>query len=145
MKKLLLLSLVASAFGLTSAAFAQAAGPAGGTPQAPVDGKGAKGGRKAMEKMNEEILAKLNLTDDQKAKLKAHREETETKLKELRKSAKGAADKEAVKEKAKAIQKENQAFMKQTLTKEQMREYQKLRREALKARQEKAGEKKPKA
>jgi periplasmic protein CpxP/Spy len=134
MKKLLALSLVVAALGVTSSAFAQAAGPKGLAPAS--EGKGKRLDRKEMERINEEILDKLNLTEDQKAKLKAHKEETAAKLKEARKGAKGG-DKEAAKEKAKAIRKENANFMKTLLTKEQMREMQKLRREAVKEAQAK--------
>ncbi len=140
MKKIFLFTLIASALGLAGSAMAQAAGPAGGVPQDPAIGKAGKQGREAMAKMNEEILAKLNLTDDQKAKLKAHREEMETKLKELRKGAKGAKGtppSEELKEKLKTLRKENEQFMKQTLTKDQMREFQKLRREKMKEMRDK--------
>jgi hypothetical protein len=98
-----------------------------------------------MAKMNAEILAKLNLTDDQKTKIKAHQDEMETKVKDLRKSAKSGTDEEkkAAREKVKALQKENQEFLKQTLTKDQMKEFAKLRREAMKAQREKKGGKTP--
>jgi len=146
MRKIVLLTLIASALGLAGSAMAQAAGPAGGGPQDPVIGKGGKQGREALAKMNEEILAKLNLTDDQKAKLKAHKEEMQKKVLELRKGAKGAkgaGPSEEVKEKLKALRKENEQFLKQTLTKDQMKEYQKIRREKMKEMREKLGDKKP--
>ena len=132
MKKILLLTLCASALGLASSAFAQAAGPVGGAPRRPPPSTTVAA--RAMEKMNEEILAKLNLTDDQKAKLKAHKEEMAAKAKEL-KGAKGAGKTEEVKEKVKALRKENQKFMKELLTKDQMKEFTKLRREAMKAKE----------
>ena len=140
MKKLLILSVCASALGLTASALAQAAGPAGGAPKGPEVRQG-KGDRKALQKMQEEILAKLNLTDEQKAKIKAHEEEMKTKMQALRKGNKGAkgdGKSEDVKEKIKALRKEQQAFMKQTLTKDQMREFQKLRAEKLKEMREKS-------
>ena len=141
MKKLLTLALCASALGLANSALAQAAGPVGGAPQAPAAGKHAKIDRKAMQKINEEILEKLNLTDDQKAKLKVHQDERAGKLKELKKGAKGAGNTEEVKEKIKAARKEEQQFMKNLLTKDQMKEMQKLRREAVKKLQDKDGAK----
>ena len=140
MKKILIVSFLAAALGASTSAFAQAAGPAGGAPQSPVVGKHAgKGDRKAMQKMNEEILAKLNLTDDQKAKFKAHDEEMKAKMLELRKGAKGAkgtGKSEETKEKLKALRKENQHFMKQTLTKDQLKEMIRLRREAMQAKKD---------
>ena len=134
MKKLLLLSLAAA----SCSAFAQVAGPTGLPPQTPAGQKhGDRLGKKEMARINEEILAKLNLTDDQKTKLKTHEEEMKTKLAGLRKAAKGSANPEEAKEKVKEIRKENQAFMKSVLTKEQMREMMRLRREAVKDLQEK--------
>ncbi len=129
MKKILIVSFLTAAFGASTSAFAQAAGPAGGAPQSPVVGKR---DRKAAQKMNEEILAKLNLTDDQKAKFKAHDEEMRAKMQEVRKGARGAPD--DAKEKIKALRKENQEFIKQTLTKDQLKEMKRLRREAIQAK-----------
>jgi Spy/CpxP family protein refolding chaperone len=139
MKKVLLVTLIVSALALSGSALAQAAGPANGAPkvgagQAALKGKEA---REAIAKLNKEILDKLNLTDDQKAKIKAHQEEQAQKLKDLRKEAKTATDKDAVKEKVKELRKANEAFMKQTLTKDQLRQFQKLRREGMKELREK--------
>ena len=140
MKKIILLSLAAAALGISSSAFAQTAGPKGLAPAS--QGEKGKLGRKEMEKINEEILAKLDLTDDQKAKLEAHKKENAGKMKELRKGAKGG-DKEATKEKVKAFRKENQEFMKNLLTKDQMRKMQQLRREAMQDRKKTDGAPKP--
>lgn len=129
MRKLLLLALLTTA---ATGAMAQAAGPAGAPPKSSESGKHAKIDRKEMAKINQEIFDKLGLSDDQKAKLKTHREEMAAKLKELRKGAKGANKSEDLKEKVKSLRKEDQAFLKQTLTKTQMREFQKLRREKIK-------------
>ena len=139
MKKVFLVTLIASALALSGSALAQAAGPANGAPKGGAGQVGLKGkeAREAIAKMNQEILDKLNLTDDQKAKIKAHREEQEQKLKDLRKEAKTATDKDAVKEKIKDLRKANEAFMKQTLTKDQLRQFQMLRREAMKELREK--------
>lgn len=144
MKKLLLISLVTASLGLVSSALGQVAGPTGVAPQsAPQAGKRAKGEKGAAEKMTAELLDKLNLTDDQKAKLKAHQDEMKGKQDALiaeRKGAKGdKAKQDAVKEKAKDLRKENQAFMKQLLTKDQQKELVKLRREAMQERKDKAG------
>ena len=131
MRKIILFTLAAAALGVSSSALAQTAGPKGLVPAS--QGKKPKMDRKEMAKLNEEILAKLDLTDEQKSKLEAHKTENEGKMKALRKEAK-SGDKEATKEKMKALRKENQAFMKNLLTKEQMRKMQKLRREAIQAR-----------
>lgn len=126
MKKLLILSLLA----VSGAAMAQVAGPTGVQTPPTTAPAHPRIGAKEMQKINEDVLAKLNLTDDQKTKIKAHQEEMKAKLKELRKSAKtGGAD---AKEKLKEAQKENREFMKTVLTKEQLRDYAKLRREAIK-------------
>lgn len=139
MKKLLILSLLA----VSCSALAQVAGPTGVAPQTPAGKQGGKVDRKEMAKINEDILAKLNLTDEQKAKIKAHEEESKAKLKDLRKGAKGAGQSDETKEKIKALRKENQTFMKTVLTKEQMREMVKLRREAVKTLREKKDPAKP--
>ena len=131
MKRPLVLLIAAAALGVSTSAYAQVAGPKGLAPARQEGKKAGKLDRKQMQKLNEAILAKLNLTDDQKAKLKTHREETAAKLKDLRKDAKGGGKDAELKEKMKAIRKEEQAFLKQTLTKPQMREMQKLRREAI--------------
>ena len=142
MKNLLLISLVVSSLGLAASAMAQAAGPVGGAPQSSV-GEGKRGGRGAAERMNAELLAKLNLTDDQKAKLKAHQDEMKTKTADLRAQAKAAkgdkAKQDALKEQTKALRKENTAFMKELLTKDQLKQLAKLRREAAQERKDKAG------
>ena len=140
MKKILLASILVAALGVSSSAVAQTAGPKGLVP-ASQDKKG-KMNRKEMQKLNEEILAKLDLTDEQKSKLDAHQKEIAGKMKDLRKEAKGG-DKEAVKEKMKAFRKENQSFMKNLLTKDQMRKMQKLRREAMQNQEKKDGASKP--
>ncbi len=134
MKKTLIVALAAAALGLTSSALAQTAGPAGLPPQVPVAPKAGHVSRAEMEKVNEEILSKLNLTEDQKTKIIAHRKDMEAKLLELRKAnkgTKGAGQSEEVKAKVKEIRKENQEFMKQTLTKPQMKELARLRREEM--------------
>ncbi|RYG22736.1 hypothetical protein EON82_16200 [bacterium] len=138
MKKIFLFTLVVSALGMSGSALAQAAGPGKGAPKGDVGARQkGKAAREAAAKMNQEILDKLKLTDDQKTKLKAHREEQETKQKALRKELRAATDKEAVREKVKELRKSNEEFMKKTLTKEQLREFQKLRRAALKEQREK--------
>ena len=140
MKKILLVSLAVAALGISSSALAQTAGPKGLAPVS--QGKKEKLSRKEMEKINEEIMAKLDLTADQKAKLEAHKKESADKLKDLRKEGKGG-DKAAAKEKMKAFRKENQTFMKTLLTKEQMRKMQMLRKEAIQEREKNEGTPKP--
>ena len=147
MKTLLIASFAVAALGFSSSAFAQAAGPVGGAPKTTFAGKGGGHmGKKEREKINEEILAKLNLTPDQKSKIEAHRKAEMEQLLALRKAgkgAKGAGPSEETKEKMKAIRKENKAFMKETLTKDQLKELARLRREAMKEEREKSGTAKP--
>ena len=141
MKNLLIAALAVAALGASSSAFAQIAGPVGGAPKSSVGGNGgARVGLKERERINEEILAKLNLTPEQKAKIEAHRKAEMEQLLALRKAGKttkGAGLSEETKEKMKALRKENKAFMKEILTKDQMKELARLRREAMK--EEKGG------
>lgn len=145
MKNFLIASFAIAALGASTSAFAQAAGPVGGAPKSPVAGKGTGHvSMKEREKINEEILAKLNLTPDQRAKIEAHRKAEQEQLLALRKAGKttkGAGLSEETKEKMKALRKENKAFMKEILTKDQMKELARLRREAI--QEERAGTVKP--
>ena len=131
MKKLLIVSLALASLGLSASALAQAAGPAGGAPPiSPLGGKHA--GHKGGKMLSDETMAKLNLTEDQKTKIKAKQEETKAKLQELKKGnkgAKGAGVPEDVKEKMKAIRKEYAEFIKQTLTKDQKKQLLRMRAE----------------
>lgn len=134
MKKLLIVSLALASLGLSASALAQAAGPAGGAPPvSPLGGKhGGHAGHKGGKMLSDETMAQLNLTEDQKTKIKAKQEETKAKLQELKKGnkgAKGAGVPEDVKEKMKAIRKEYAEFIKQTLTKDQKKQLLRMRAE----------------
>ncbi|AIE85889.1 hypothetical protein [Fimbriimonas ginsengisoli] len=133
MKKSFLIVCLAAALGLATGAMAQSAGPVGGAPSS---SSGNHAGHGQREKITEEILAKLHLTADQKAKLKAHAEELKNKIKEIRKGSKGAPTDEQ-KAKMKELRKANHEFLKQTLTKDQLREFMKLRNEKMKELKEK--------
>lgn len=144
MKKLLLASLVVASLGLASSATAQTAGPVGGPPTSPVIPKAkARLGKKEMAIINEEVMVKMNLTEDQKTKIKAHEDAMaaqELPLKQRVKAARkaGTVDADAT-EKLKAMRKDDKGFMKQVLTKEQMKEMVKLRRDAIKDYEAKNG------
>jgi len=89
MKKLLLaLTIGVATFGVVAGSFAQGAGPQGGPPGGRQGGPGGRGGNPA-ERMNRRnmmedgIFAKLNLSADQKAKIKKLRETRDAKFKKL--------------------------------------------------------------
>ena len=90
MRKILNLFIIGvMASGLIATSAAQGAGPAGGAPGAGHEGrapgKGPGGGMRMMGKMSDEILAKLNLTKEQKAKIEALKKKNQAKMDELRK------------------------------------------------------------
>ncbi|CAN5375150.1 hypothetical protein BH11ARM1_BH11ARM1_13970 [soil metagenome] len=121
MKKIVAtLIVIGSVIGFAGA---QAAGPTQGTSQLGVASKGAGHGN--MRKIQQEILAKLNLTTDQKAKLKAHQESMKTKLKALKEETAQTADKTAIKEKMKAFRKEQQDALEAILTTDQKETFKK--------------------
>lgn len=130
MKKLLTLTIVGAFMaGTATVGFAQGAGPKGG--KAPgVGGQNGKGkpGQGAgqrfvgMRKMQEEILAKLNLSDKQKAAIKALNDKQRAEIEKMRNSG---ADPKANREKFMAMRKAHQdAFMK-ILTPQQQATYKK--------------------
>lgn len=132
MKKLLTLT-IAGAFmaGAATVGFAQGAGPKGG--KAPgvggqngkaKPGQGAGLGQRfgGMRKMQEEILAKLNLTEKQKVAIKALNDKQRAEMEKMRNSG---GDPKANRDKFMAMRKAHQdAFMK-ILTPQQQATYQK--------------------
>ena len=101
MKKILSM-FVATAMmsALAVSSFAQGAGPKGGAP-GQGKGPGGKQGKRNPMGMDAEILAKLNLTEDQKKSVKKLKEDTQKKFKEVMDAAKG--DREGAREKMKGI------------------------------------------
>ncbi len=134
MRKLITSLVLAAVVALPVAALAQDPGPQGGSTK-PAETTKRRLNRAEQEKLQKEIFAKIKLTDDQKAKFKAHDEEYKKKLSEFRGKRKNLT--EADKEKLKELRKERQKFLKDTLTKEQFQEFMKLRRAEMKKRDDK--------
>jgi Spy/CpxP family protein refolding chaperone len=142
MKKLVKSLLVGTvAMALVSSVFAQVAGPQGGAPVDKSAHTGHAGGWMHMWKMNQEILAKLNLTDEQKSKVKALEEATKTKVKALMTERKApGADMEKIKAEGKAIRKDAHDQLLGILTRDQAKQFKVLWKEAMeKAKKEKGG------
>ncbi len=96
MKNVMKMFIATAVMGIfTVSAFAQGAGPGGQKGQAgggngQTERKAGGGGqRRGAMNMDGEIFAKLNLTDGQKAKIKALKESTQKKMQELMKDAGG--------------------------------------------------------
>ena len=138
MNKILKLIAV-SALGavLAVGAFAQAAGPTGGGLQGGQQGgakgkEGKLGGARNMQKMQQELLAKITpaLSGEQKAKLKQLTEKTKESMKALREKA-GTGDREAMKGEMQKIQAERKAGLEAILTPEQRKSYAELMKAAM--------------
>ncbi len=127
MKKLIsTLAIVGATLSLAAMSFGQAAGPQGAGQQGAGQQKGKagnqrQGGGGAMRgaKMMEEMFAKLNLSAEQKTKIKALVEKRQEKMKALRAEVKAGADRTQIRAKFKPIMEEFQSGLKTILTKEQ--------------------------
>jgi periplasmic protein CpxP/Spy len=129
MKKLIATIAIAGlSLGLATSVFAQAAGPKNqGTLGA---GQKQKGAGQNARKAQKEMLAKLNLTDEQKTKLKAHQEKMQAKMKDLRaEMEKDPTKKEGLREKMQAFRKEQQEGLKAILTAEQQKKFETFMKE----------------
>ena len=125
---------------LTVSAFAQGAGPAGG---AGTQGKGkpgqggprggGQGGMKRGMGMDTEVLAKLKLTADQSKQVKALKDKTEAKMKELMAKAKGG-DREKMREEFKGVFDGYRTGLSKILTPAQQAQYKKEMAELRKKR-----------
>lgn len=123
MKKLALSLVVATAaLGLAASSFAQQPGPRGA-------GQRQQGGMRRMGGMNNEILAKLNLTADQKTKIAALQKKSREKMMELRKDFQPGGDRSAMRTKLQAMQKENRAELQKILTPAQLKQFDALVKE----------------
>ena len=133
MKKILITTLATALLGASAPSFAQTAGPKAGTPPLSTLGKARVHKAKGHKQSREAILAKLNLTPEQKAKIEAHMNQEHAEKKILAKAdgaPKGAGKSEETKEKLKALRKADKAFYKETLTKDQLKEMKAMRRAA---------------
>ena len=148
MKNVMKMFIATAVMGIfTVSAFAQGAGPGGQKGQAgggngQTERKAGGGGqRRGAMNMDGEIFAKLNLTDGQKAKIKALKESTQKKMQELMKAAGGPGAGAGAKggkgggfagmrEKFKPIMDSYQAGIKGILTPPQFAAYEKGMKEA---------------
>lgn len=133
MKKICTLVGILAALGaLATASFAQKPGPGQGGKGNKVDGgKGGpgQGGRmQGMRKMQEEILAKLNLTADQKAKIKSLNDKFQKEIQDLMK----AGDPQSNRDKFRELSKTHREAMLKILTPAQQKQYKTLIDEARK-------------
>lgn len=140
MKKLMMvLAVSAAVLGVATSAMAQKAGPKGGGGLEQGNKQGKIGQRMQMRgKMQKEILAKLDLSADQKSKWEANAKAMRTEMEALR--GKGDTgqkpDRKALMEKMKGYQEKFMAI----LTPKQQEQYKKLMEEAVaKYRKENGG------
>ncbi|MCB8933248.1 MAG: hypothetical protein M9921_09795 [Fimbriimonadaceae bacterium] len=135
-----LITTAALAGSLVTAAFAQAAGPKNGGQgqglgQGQRQGQGQQLQNRAragqMQKINQEVLAKLNLNKRQQSKLEAAQKKLQDGLKELMEKARETKDRAAFREEAQKLQTEYRETVKTTLTEQQLKKYQELMRAAL--------------
>jgi Spy/CpxP family protein refolding chaperone len=150
MKKILTtIATLALSIALMASAMAQDPGPRGGGPGGPgIDGGRRGGGNpKMLQKVEDEVLAKLNLSDKQKAEVKKHREKLEKTLKELKEQggaggeARGRGGNREAGGKMKEAMDAYRDGIKAVLNDEQDKQYDKLMKEAMeKARKARGGE-----
>jgi Spy/CpxP family protein refolding chaperone len=119
--KLFVVAIVSAA--MAGSVLAQGAGPKGGAPSQGTQKPG-QGARGQMGKMQQEIMAKLNLTNDQKAKIKDLGEKRMAEMKKLRESGK-----QVDRAQMKAMRDKNEADLKAILTAEQYKKYEALMKE----------------
>jgi Spy/CpxP family protein refolding chaperone len=112
---------------LATASMAQVAGPQGGTPPTKQQGHA------NMRQLQMQIMNKLDLTKDQKAKLKAERATMKEKVKALRAEAdKNPTDKAGIKTKMMALRKEQHDAMTAILTQDQQAKFKTMWEDAVK-------------
>ncbi len=133
MKKIFtLVGIVAAVGALATASFAQKPGPGGQGGQGGKFGGGqggpGQGRMQGMRKMQEEILAKLNLTADQKSKIKALNDKFQKDIQALMKSG----DPQSNRDKFRELSKNHRDAMMKILTPAQQTQYKKLIDEARK-------------
>lgn len=125
MKKFIV-AIIATA-ALVAPVLAQDAGPKGFKPGERQEGKGRR--MMGMRKMQQEMLAKLNLTPQQKQKVEALQKQTQEKMKALMTSA---GDQQAKMEKMRQIRTDSRKQMEAILTPAQKAQLKKLMEEARK-------------
>lgn len=137
MKKLAVtFAALAATFAIATGAFAQAAGPRGGVPGQM--GGGRMGGRMnagriaELQKMQAELMAKLNLTPDQKKKVDALTAKRNAKMKSLLTDAqKPGADRQKLMDTARGIRDDYNKELNKILTKDQQKKLVTARKEMM--------------
>lgn len=126
MKKLLLAIAIVATLGAGPAAFGQAAGPKGGLAPAQGGPGGGRmgGGMQRMQKMRDDIFAQLNLTADQKKKIKTLDEAQAKKVKSMMADAqKPGADRSKMRDTFMAMRKDYDKSLAGILSKDQKKKY----------------------
>lgn len=141
--------IIAAVMGMTlvTSAFAQGAGPAGGQKQGGPGGRqggpqgGPQGGRMRMNpmQMDEPILAKLNLSGDQKKQVKNLKEQTGKKMKELMEKGQKGGDRTKMREEFRSMMKGYNDGLEKILTAPQQAQYKKEMEAARKKMREQWG------
>lgn len=135
-KTISIIIATAMAMTLVTSAFAQGAGPAGGQkggqrqggPGGPGGRQGGPGGgmRRNPMQMDEPILAKLNLSGDQKKQVKNLKDQTAKKMKELMdKAQKGGGDRSKMRDEFRSMMKGYNDGLEKILTAPQQAQYKK--------------------
>jgi Spy/CpxP family protein refolding chaperone len=137
MKKLLLTFAIAASLCVAATSFGQTAGPAGGPPQGGRPGQGGRGqgggmgGMQRFQQIRAEIFAKLNLTADQKKKVKTLDDANAAKMKTMMADAqKPGADRQKMMDAFKASREDYNKSLAKILSKDQMKKYEALVKEA---------------
>lgn len=135
MKTVRILNIALAAISIVGVAVAQQSpakvGHVKGTHAAKIAKKGNhKLDRKQREKVTKEVLSKLDLTQDQKVKFRAHRDVMVAKLQDLKGSLKGAT-REQKRAKLMALRRENREFLRSTLTPDQRKKFATLMRQRI--------------
>ncbi len=140
MKKNLIVSvLMAATLLVSSAAFAQQAGPRGGAPGAAAGREQrAQGGMRMMQEAHEKALAGLNLNAGQKTKIAELDRKRNNDMKALREKGQ-TGNREAMRGEARKIQEEYRKGLQSVLTPAQWEQYQKSMAAAMKEAREKRG------
>lgn len=137
-KTLTVLAIATMALGLGVGAYAQDAGPQGGQLKQGQGQRKGGGMQKARGKIQQDILAQLNLTADQKAKIEALNKKTQETVKEKMAAADG--DRQKGGQGMREVMKNHQESLMKILTKEQQVKYRELWMAKMKEMREKRGD-----
>lgn len=143
MKKIVISSLVAGAvFALAACSFGQAAGPKGGVKTSPGQQKPGQNQRRGA-RMDQQILAKLNLTAAQKKQVAALAKTMQAKQKALREKMQNSTDRTKMRSEMMAMRKSYGDSLKKILTAAQWTKYEALRKEMMEKMRKEFGNRRP--